>query len=88
MNRILKSVLAVVVAGVFFMSLNSSVYAGLNPKGWTKGKKKGWHGENAPPGLSEKEMKKHEKQAKKEVKKANKEAKKKAKEAERSKEKG
>ena len=59
MSKFLKFFLVVIVV-VFF---TSSAYArpSFNPKGWFKGKKKGWHGESTPPGLSKKELKAQEK---------------------------
>lgn len=52
------------------------------PAGWAKGEKKGWSGENTPPGLDKKNAAKAEKEARKKAKEAEKEARKKAKEAE------
>lgn len=52
-----------------------------DPAGWTKGKKKGWHEGDQPPGLSHKEAEKAKKDAEKKAKKAQKEAEKKAKKA-------
>ena len=67
MRRFLRSsLLILMVSGIFFAS--SMGYAGLHPKGWLKGKKTGWKGENVPPGLSKKETKKKGKRAKKEAK--------------------
>ena len=80
MNMFLKSSFLVFVIATFFLA-SSVGYAGLNPKGWGKGKKKGWSGENVPPGVSKKEMKEKENQAKKEAKKAEREIKKKTREA-------
>lgn len=73
MIKSLKFFLIIAVVALFF---TSSVYArpSFNPKGWFKGKKKGWHGESTPPGLSKKELKAQEKAVKKEAKKAEKEA--------------
>lgn len=70
MNKFLKFFFVIAVI-VFF---TSSAYArpSFNPKGWFKGKKKGWHGESTPPGLSKKELKAHEKAAKKAEKEAEK----------------
>ena len=56
---------AFVLVVVSMFLLGSSAQAGLNPKGWFKGKKKGWEGESTPPGLSKKEKEKAEKEAKK-----------------------
>ena len=44
MNKILKSVLVVVVLSFFALSLNTSAFAKSGPKGWFKGEKKGWNG--------------------------------------------
>ncbi len=77
MNK-LKSLLILIVISLFFASSVADARPSFNPKGWFKGKKKGWDGESTPPGLSKKEAKKAEKEAKK----AEKEAEKKAKEAE------
>ena len=62
---------------------------GENPSGWTKGEKKGWHGSEVPPGLTDKEKKakgEESEKADKEVKKtknnAEREAKKSQREAE------
>ncbi len=79
MNK-LKSLLILIVIGLFFVSsvADADARPSFNPKGWSKGKKTGWHGESTPPGFSKKEAKKAEKEAKK----AEKETKRKAKEAE------
>ena len=77
MKKILKSILVLLVIGLFF---TTSAYAGWNPKGWFKGKKQGWEGEQVPPGLSKKEIKGQEKKTKKEAKKAGKAVNKEAKE--------
>lgn len=81
MIKSLKFFLVIAIVALFF---TSSAYArpSFNPKGWIKGKKKGWHGESTPPGFSKKELKAQEKAAKKEAKKAEKEAKKLEKKAE------
>ena len=80
MNRILKSLLVVMMLSLFCVSTIAYARPSFNPKGWFKGKKKGWHGESTPPGLSEKELKEQEKSAKKQAKEAEKAAKEAAKE--------
>ncbi len=64
MSKFTKSFLILMIAVLF--SVSSAAYArpSFNPKGWSKGKKKGWEGESTPPGLSKKEAKKLEKEAK------------------------
>ncbi len=74
MNRILKSILAVIVLSLFCVSSMAYARPSFNPKGWLKGKKKGWHGETTPPGFSKKELKAQEKAAKKQAKEAEKAA--------------
>ncbi len=76
MNK-LKSLLILIVIGLFFASSVADARPSFNPKGWSKGKKTGWYGESTPPGFSKKEAKKAEREAKE----TKKEARKKAKEA-------
>ena len=77
-SKTFGKIFALMVVSVFLM--HTSAHAGWNPKGWVKGKRKGWQGESTPPGLSDKELKHKGKEAKKEAKKAEKEARKEAKE--------
>jgi hypothetical protein len=53
-----------------------------DPAGWSKGEKKGWNGENVPPGFSKADAKKAERDTRDAAKKAEKDLKKKQKEAE------
>lgn len=81
MIKSLKFLLVIAIIALFFTS-SADARPSFNPKGWFKGKKKGWHGESTPPGLSKKELKAQEKAAKRETKKAEKEAEKLEKNAE------
>lgn len=71
MNK-LKSLLVLIVISLFFASSVADARPSFNPKGWFKGKKKGWHGESTPPGLSKKEARQAEKEARKQAKEAEK----------------
>ena len=78
--KTLKTLIVMLVLGMFLAQ--TAVYADWNPKGWFKGKKKGWNGEQTPPGLTKKEVDAANKKAAKEAKKMEKEAAKQAKKAE------
>ena len=67
MNNQITKLLIIILSSVFLFSSLASAggqFKGKNktqPPGWEQGEKKGWKGEDTPPGLTEEKMEKKQK---------------------------